>query len=371
MGEGLLPPLPFWEGSGEGTFDLRQSLAKGEQRFLDRIRLTRIAACPNLCRMTAKILVTGAAGFIGSHLCECLLARGDIVIAIDNLNDYYAPARKKANASAFNTNPNCVWCEADIRDVEALRSIFQEHRPLKVVHLAAYGGVRYSMGRAHLYTDVNITGSVNLLEASRETGTVTGFVFASTSSVYGQTVRLPFVEEDPCNLPLAPYPASKKAIELMGHTYYHLHGLDFTAFRFFSVYGPRSRPDMMPFMVTDRIVRGEEIVLFDAGRMKRDWTYVGDIVAGIVAALDRPLGYAIVNLGRGTPVLMSDFVKIVEELAGKKAILSTPPGPPSDPKTSYANIDKARRLLDYNPETSVEEGLKRLWEWYRDEVMAD
>jgi UDP-glucuronate 4-epimerase len=321
--------------------------------------------------MTAKILVTGAAGFIGSHLCESLLARGDLVVAVDNLNDYYDPVFKRANASAFNSNPNCAWYEADIRDEETLRDIFREHRPEKVAHLAAYGGVRYSMERARLYTDVNIAGSVNLLEMSREAGTVSGFVFASTSSVYGQSDRLPFVENDPCNLPLAPYPASKKAVELMGHTYHHLYGLNFTAFRFFSVYGPRGRPDMMPFMVTDRIVKGEEIVLFDAGRMKRDWTYVGDIVAGIVSALDRPLGYEVVNLGRGKPVLMSDFVEIVEELAGKKAVLSTPPAPPSDPKVSYANIDKARRLLDYGPETSVEEGLKCLWEWYRDEVMTD
>lgn len=316
----------------------------------------------------AKILVTGAAGFIGSHLCEALLARGDSVVALDNYNDFYDPARKRANVAGFRDHDLCALVEADIRDVPAMDALFAEHRPEAVAHLAAYGGVRYSIGRAPLYTDVNIVGSMNLLEAARNHGTA-NFVFASTSSAYGATEVLPFEETDPCNLPLAPYPASKKAIEVLGYTYFNLHDLPFTAVRFFSVYGPRGRPDMMPFMVTDRIVRGEEIVLYDAGRMKRDWTYVADIVAGVVAAIDRPLGYEIVNLGRGEPVLMSDFVNLIEGLIGKKAILSTPPAPPSEPPITFAKIDKARRLLDYSPETPVAEGLERLWDWYRSEVM--
>jgi UDP-glucuronate 4-epimerase len=186
--------------------------------------------------------------------------------------------------------------------------------------------------------------------------------------VYGHTEQLPFIETDPCNLPLAPYPASKKAGEVMGYSYHNLHQMNFTAVRFFSVYGPRGRPDMMPFMVTDRIVKGEEIKLFDAGQMKRDWTYVDDIVSGIIAALERPLGYEIINLGRGEPVLMADFVNIVEDLVGKKAVLSTPPAPASEPKITFANIDKARRLLDYNPQTSVVDGLTQLWQWYQKNV---
>ena len=228
--------------------------------------------------------------------------------------------------------------------------------------------MRYSIGRARLYTDVNISGSINLLEAAREIG-ATNFVFASTSSVYGNTKHLPFVETDPCNQPLAPYPASKKAVELMGYTYHHLHGLNFTALRFFNVYGPRGRPDMMPFIVTDSTVNQREIVLFDGGQMKRDWTYIDDIISGVIAALDKPLGYELINLGRGEPVLMTDFVEIIEGLVGHKAILSTPPAPLSEPKITFADINKAQRLLGYNPQTSLPAGLCKFWEWYQRAIM--
>ncbi|HEX9923729.1 MAG TPA: NAD-dependent epimerase/dehydratase family protein, partial [Anaerolineae bacterium] len=302
------------------------------------------------------ILVTGAAGFIGSHLTETLLNRGEEVVAIDNFNDYYDPRYKRAHIASFQNHPKLSLYEEDIRDTAAIERIFARHSPRAIAHLGAYGGVRYSIGRASLYTEVNIVGTVNLLEAARQANTGT-FVFASTSSVYGHTTQVPFIETDPCNEPLAPYPASKKAGEVIGYTYHNLHELNFTALRFFSVYGPRGRPDMMPFMVTDRIVKGEEIKLFDAGQLKRDWTYVGDIVEGIIAALEKPLGYEIINLGRGEPVLMVDFVEIVEELVGKKAILTTPPAPASEPKITFANIDKARRLLGYDPQTSVVDGL--------------
>jgi UDP-glucuronate 4-epimerase len=314
------------------------------------------------------ILITGAAGFIGSNLTETLLNRGEQVVAIDDFNDYYSPARKRANISAFQNHHNLSLYEADIRDSETIEQIFARHKPRAVAHLGAYGGVRYSIGRAKLYTEVNLVGTVNLLEAARQNGTEI-FVFASTSSVYGNTTQLPFIETDPCNLPLAPYPASKKAAEVMGYTYTNLHRLNFTALRFFSVYGPRGRPDMMPFMVTDRIVKGEEIKLFDAGQLKRDWTYVEDIVSGIMAALERPLGYQVLNLGRGEPVLMADFVEIIEDLVGKKAVLSTPPAPASEPKITFANIDQARRLLGYNPQTPVTDGLARLWAWYQKEFL--
>ena len=315
-----------------------------------------------------KILITGAAGFIGSHLCEKLLDCGDTVIALDNFNDYYDPARKQENVHQLRNHSHCILCKGDIRDEAAVNCIFAEHRPEAVVHLAAYGAVRYSIGRARLYTDANIGGSINLLEAAREIG-VGNFVFASTSSVYGDTKRLPFVETDPCNHPLAPYPASKKAVELMGYTYHQSHGLNFTALRFFNVYGPRGRPDMMPFIVTDSIVNRREVVLFDGGQMKRDWTYIDDIVDGVMTAIDRPLGYELINLGRGEPVLMTDFVKIIEGLVGHKAILSTPPAPLSEPKITFADIDKARRLLGYNPQTSLPAGLCKFWEWYQHTVM--
>ena len=314
-----------------------------------------------------KVLVTGAAGFIGSHLVEALLCRGDEVTALDNFDPYYDPARKRANVAAFQRLPRLTFYQADIRDQALMRQYAVRHRPDVVVHLAAMPGVRYSIGRAPLYADVNVRGTVNLLEAAREAG-VPHFVFASTSSVYGATDAIPFDENDPCNRPLAPYPATKKAGEVIGHAYCHIHALSFTALRFFSVYGPRGRPDMMPFTVMDRIATGQEIQLFDAGRMKRDWTYIDDIIAGVVAAIDRPMGYEAINLGRGEPVLMSSFVKIIESLVGKEAILSAPPAPPSEPKITCANTSKARRLLDHDPEVAIEDGLARMWDWYQHQI---
>jgi UDP-glucuronate 4-epimerase len=316
-----------------------------------------------------KVLLTGAAGFIGSHLAEALLGRGDEVIAVDNFNDYYDPARKRANVAHFQAHPRLIFYEADIRDADEMYKIMADHCPDVVAHLAAMGGVRYSIGRAPLYTDVNLRGTVGLLEVARG-GAVPHFVYASTSSVYGDTHCIPFEETDPCNQPLAPYPATKKAAEIIGYTYHNLHNLNFTALRFFSVYGPRGRPDMMPFMATHRIVNEREIQLFDAGQMKRDWTYIDDIIDGVVAAIDRPLGYEIINLGRGEPVLMADFVNIIEGLIGKRAILSTPAAPPSEPKVTFADISKARRLLDYDPKTAVTDGLARTWDWYQREIMS-
>ncbi|MDM8528076.1 NAD-dependent epimerase/dehydratase family protein [Anaerolineales bacterium HSG24] len=315
------------------------------------------------------ILVTGAAGFIGSNLTETLLNQGQTVVGIDDFNDYYDPAYKRSNISGFKDHPNLSFYELDIRDEAGIEKLFATHKPTAIAHLGAYGGVRYSIGRAKLYTHVNLVGTINLLEAAREHG-LGNFVFASTSSAYGKTEQLPFIETDPCNQPLAPYPASKKAGEMFGYTYNNLHQMNFTAVRFFSVYGPRGRPDMMPFMVMDRIVKGEEIILFDAGQMKRDWTYVDDIVSGVIAALERPLGYEIINLGRGEPILMADFVQSIEKLVGKKAVLSTPPAPASEPKITFANIDKARRLLDYNPQTAVGDGLAKMWDWYQAVVMG-
>lgn len=318
--------------------------------------------------MSNSIVVTGAAGMVGSHLVERLIARDIPVVAIDNFNDYYDPCQKRRNVAGFEKHPRVTMAEVDIRDTGAIMGLFEKHKPRAVAHLAAMANVRYSIGRTPLYTEVNINGSVNLLEGARLNGTGT-FVFASTSSVYGNTAVLPFVETDACNQPLSAYPASKKAIEMIGYTYHNLHQMNFTALRFFSVYGPRARPDMMPYMTTDGIVHDKAITLFDAGRMKRDWTFVGDIAAGVEAALDRPLGYEIINLGRGEPVLMADFVRIVEELVGKKARLETPAAPASELKINFASIDKARKLLGYHPTTDVRTGMTRLWEWYQHEYV--
>ena len=314
-----------------------------------------------------NILVTGAAGFIGSHVAETLLARGDTVTGLDNFNDYYDPARKRANAALLTPNPRFTLHEADVRDAKAMERICTGSGFDAIAHLAAMAGVRYSIERGPLYVDVNVRGTVNLLEAARQAG-ILHFVFASTSSVYGRTERLPFREDDPLGQPLAPYPATKIAGEVMGHAYHNMFGLSFTGVRFFSVYGPRGRPDMMPYTITDRIVRDQEFKLYEAGEMHRDWTYIADIASGVVAAVDRPMDYQVINLGRGEPVRMVDFVELVEELVGKSARMTTPPAPPSEPPITYADITKARELLDYEPAVPVAEGMLRFWEWYQGEM---
>ncbi|MAE63310.1 MAG: epimerase [Phycisphaeraceae bacterium] len=311
------------------------------------------------------VLITGVAGFIGSTLARALLRDGAHVVGLDDFNDYYDPARKRDNVAELRDDDRFTLCEQDIRDGAAVERIVAEHRPDAIAHLAAYGSVRYSVGRSALYGEVNIMGSVNVLEAARRND-VPHVLFASTSSVYGQCDRAPFVETDPCNEPLAPYPASKKAVEVLGHTYHHLHGMHFTAVRFFNVYGPRGRPDMMPYLVTRRIVREEPIELFDGGRLQRDWTYVDDVIDGVCAAMARPDGYRIINLGRGEPVIMSDFVELIENLTGRSAKLIDKPAPPTEPKLTFASTEKARRLLGYDPKVSLAEGLSRFWAWYRE-----
>jgi UDP-glucuronate 4-epimerase len=316
-----------------------------------------------------KILVTGGAGFVGSSLCEKLLARGDEVIALDNFNDYYNPDRKRANVAPMQNEARFTLIEADFRDSDAVRRLVEAQQPDAIAHLGAMGSVRYSVKEPLLYVENNITGTANMLEAARAGG-VNRFVFASTSSVYGQTEQVPFVETQTTDFPLAPYPATKKSAETLGHAYFNMHGMNFTALRFFNVYGPKGRPDMMPYMVLERIRNGEEILLFDNGDMHRDWTYVDDILSGVVAALDRPLGYEVINLGRGEPVLMRDFIEIAEEIVGSKAVIKAVPAPASEPKITYANIDKARRLLNYNPQTSVVDGLNHFWRWYETAVLG-
>lgn len=318
------------------------------------------------------ILVTGAAGFIGSHVTQTLLEQGIDVIGLDNLNDYYDPQRKRANLAEIEgaaSGTRFTFVEGDFRDREALERLFARHSPDAVAHLGAMAGVRVSIENPHLYYDVNLTGTLNLLEAARahKTG---NFVLASTSSVYGATRQIPFVETDTCDRPLAPYAASKRAAEMLGFSYHHLHGQNFTALRFFTVYGPRGRPDMMAYKVVDNILFGKSTPLYNDGRMHRDWTYVTDIAAGVVAALDRPLGYEVINLGRGEPVLLADFVRLIEELVGRKANLLPAPMLDADIAYTYADISKAQRLLNYSPAVSVSEGVARFWQWYQQAVIG-
>jgi UDP-glucuronate 4-epimerase len=321
------------------------------------------------------VFVTGAAGFVGSHVVEALLRRGDTVVGLDNLNDYYAPARKRANLAELHASAAALsalhplpspfrFFEGDVRNRALLAEIFDAHAFDAVVHLAAMAGVRNSIEDPHLYVDVNLVGTLNVLDAARDHGTG-NVVLASTSSVYGATTRIPFVEIDLCDRPLAPYPATKRAAEMLAFTYHHLYGLNVTALRFFTVYGPRNRPDMMAYKILDSIYLGREAPLYNGGQMVRDWTYVEDIAAGVVAAAARPLGYEVINLGRGEPTLLADFVHLLEALAGRPAVLRTTAAPDADMATTFADISKARRLLDYDPKTSVQEGVQGLWEWYR------
>jgi UDP-glucuronate 4-epimerase len=314
------------------------------------------------------VLVTGAAGFIGSHVVDALARRGDRVVGLDNFDAYYDPARKRRNVadvSAALPSPEAFeLVEGDVRDRELVLRLFARCGFDAVVHLAALAGVRASIGQAAHYFDVNVGGTIHLLDASVEHH-VAQFVFASTSSVYGDSSRLPFVENDACDRPLAPYPASKRSCELLGYSHHNLHGLSFTALRFFTVYGPRNRPDMMAHMLLESVSQGRPVALYEGGQLKRDWTFVGDIVAGVLAAVDRPLGYEIINLGRGEPVLLADFVAVVEELAGRKALLHDAPMPAADVRQTFANIDKAHCLLGYAPKVSVREGVARLWAWYQ------
>lgn len=320
--------------------------------------------------MTRTHLVTGVAGFIGSHTAVSLLKRGDRVIGLDNFNDYYAPERKRKNLREVAEEApagRLEVVEGDLRDRALLSRLFRERHFDSVIHLAAMAGVRASVDDPALYLDVNLGGTLSLLEATREHGKP-NFVFASTSSAYGLTPRVPFREDDPADRPLAPYPASKRSAELLGHAYHHIHGLDFTALRFFTVYGPRGRPDMLTYKLLDAIRTGQPIPLYQRGQILRDWTYVGDTVAGIVAASDRRLGYEVVNLGRGEPVLVADFVATFERLTGKKVPTVDSPLPKADVERTHADIEKARRLLDYAPTVSVDEGARHFHTWFERSV---
>jgi UDP-glucuronate 4-epimerase len=319
--------------------------------------------------MRKTILVTGAAGFIGSHTVDALVARGDTVVGLDSFNDYYEPAQKRANLADCVAGERFRLVEGDIRDRAKLADLFATTSFDAVVHLAAMAGVRASADDPHLYYDVNLNGTLNLLEEARRCQLMQ-FVLASTSSVYGRTERIPFVEDDPCDRPLAPYPASKRAAEMLGHVYHHLYGLPITALRFFTVYGPRGRPDMMALKLLDSIADGKKVPLYNGGDLKRDWTYVADIVDGVLAAVDTPLGFEVLNLGRGQPVLLSQFVAEVERSAGGKAALHDEPMPDADVPITFANIDKASRLLGYRPKTSITSGIDALVRWHQREARA-
>lgn len=307
-------------------------------------------------------LVTGGAGFIGSHVARRLLERGDGCVILDSFDAYYDPALKRENARQLEA-AGAVVIEGDVRNPEQVDRIFAEHPIRRVAHMAAMAGVRSSIEQTLLYMSVNTMGTATVLEAARK-GEVDVFVFGSTSSVYGRTERLPFREDDPADRPLASYPASKRAAEVLAHSYTHLFQLNVTALRFFNVYGPAGRPDMMPLRVMQALVNDEEIPIFADGELKRDWTFIDDTVEGVLAALDRPLGYQVVNLGVGHPLSLNTFIETLERLAGRTARRRSVEMPASEPPITYCDNSKARDLLGFAPSIDVEEGLERTWRWF-------
>jgi UDP-glucuronate 4-epimerase len=324
-----------------------------------------------------KVFVTGAAGFVGSRLAKTLLDRGDAVVGHDNFDPYYPRPHKDRHLRDLLPHPAFTFIEGDLRDADHLLALFHQHRPDAVAHMAAMAAVRYSMNHPLVYGQVNVQGTMNLLDAARQVSCGTAApgcvpmrcVLASTGSVYGTSTPVPFKEDAPADRPLAPYPASKRAMELMAHCFHHLWKMPTTVVRFFNVYGPHGRPDMMPWQWTLDILAGKPLTLYHAGRIRRDWTYIDDIVAGLVLALDTPpaAGYEILNLGCSNPVENLRFVEVLEGLLGKKAHIIDTPTPPTEPLITYADISKARRLLGYEPKVQVEEGLARFIAWLRQE----
>ena len=315
-----------------------------------------------------RYLVTGGAGFIGSHLADTLLARGDEVICVDNFNDYYSPERKRRNVADALNRSGYTLLEADFRDVDAMEQVFATYRPAKIAHLGAMAGPRPSVERPLLYEEVNVRGTVNLLDLARRYD-LQGFVLASTSSVYGQAPT-PWSEDLTTDRPLSPYAATKKSAEVLAYTFHYLYSMPTRVVRFFTVYGPRGRPDMTPYLFVDAMVKGTPITLFNGGvGVYRDWTYVDDIIAGVVAALDSDLPFEVFNLGNSSPVQLCDFIELLERITDLKAIVDAKPLPAADPPITYANVDKARGLLGFQPQTPLEQGLRRFWAWYQAEVL--
>jgi UDP-glucuronate 4-epimerase len=311
-------------------------------------------------------LVTGAAGFIGSHTAEALLRRGDAVVGLDNFNTFYDPTIKRRNARALGQHPAFTLVEGDLCDEALLEGVFERHRIEGVIHLAAWAGVRPSIERPGVYVDANLRGTTNLLEACRRAG-VKRFVFASSSSVYGGRTTVPFRETDPVDRPISPYAATKKAGEVLCYTYHHLHGIHVSALRFFTVYGPRQRPEMAIHKFATMMVRGQEIPLYGDGGSARDYTYVDDIVQGTVAALDRCEGYEIYNLGESHTTRLDELVDKLSRALGVPAKVRREPEQPGDVPITYADITKARERLGYNPQTLLDEGLARFAEWFHRE----
>lgn len=319
-----------------------------------------------------KVLVTGGAGFIGSNVAEYLLERGDDVVIVDEMNDYYDKSIKEGNlvllrnlAKKLGGDNRIAIYRGDICDEAFMLDVFEKERPEWVCHMAARAGVRPSIQDPYIYIHSNIRGTTNLMELSHKFD-VKNFVFASSSSVYGGSSSTYFSEEENVDNPVSPYAASKKACELLSYTYHHLYNLNVSALRFFTVYGPRGRPDMAPFKFIDRVSRGLELQQFGDGSSSRDYTYISDIVDGIVKAIDHPHPYEVFNLGKGNGTSLKDFIDLVQKHVGKKANIKIMPDQPGDVPYTCADVSKAYRLLGYKAQVSFEEGIKRTANWYKE-----
>ena len=317
-----------------------------------------------------EILVTGGAGFIGSHVVEALLARGERVIALDNFNDYYSPDRKRLNIAPYLENPLFRLVQGDIRDRDMLEHLFATEPIRRIIHVAAMAGPRPSVENPALYEEVNVRGTLNLVEVALRQG-VQHFVHASSSSVYGKDAPVPYKEDARTDYPLSPYAATKKMAEVLLYTYHYLYGLPVTVLRFFTVYGPRGRPDMAVYLFTDWIDHDQPVRLFGDGTQGRDYTYVTDTVSGILGALDKPDGFRTYNLGNSNPQTNAHLIELIENELGKKARIEMRDFPSTDPPLTCADITRARQDLGYNPQIPLEEGVRRFVEWYRENVRRE
>ena len=311
-----------------------------------------------------KILVTGVAGFIGYHLCKSLLEDDYEVLGIDNINDYYDPKLKLARLEQLKPYKNFKFEKVDIADRDSITQSFQSFKPRKVINLAAQAGVRYSLENPYAYIDANLVGFLNIIELCRHNN-VEGLIYASSSSVYGGNEKIPFSVEDRVDKPLALYGATKRANELIAYSYSHLYGLRSTGLRFFTVYGPWGRPDMAMFLFTRKLLSGEPIPVFNYGNMKRDFTFIDDIILGTRTAIDRNYKCEIFNLGNHRSEQLMDMIALLEKELGQKAIINFQPMQPGDVKESFADIKYSEEKLGFKPTTSIEKGIPKLVEWYK------
>lgn len=311
------------------------------------------------------ILVTGAAGFIGSYVSEALLQRGDTVVGVDNINDYYPVAFKRENVGILSKYPGFSLVEGDLSNRALVDSLYESHRFTHVAHLAARAGVRPSIADPFLYQQANIEATLNLLQGAVAKG-IENIVVTSSSSVYGNSRAIPFRENDSAtDRPISPYAATKKATEVLSYTYHSLYGLNINVVRPFTVYGPRGRPDMAPWLFIESALLGKVIKKFGDGTTRRDYTYIDDFVRGFVNAIDRSFGYEIFNLGNSATVSLNEALDIVRDVTGKELRIEQLPQQPGDVDITNAEISKAKQLLDYNPETSFRQGMERLCNWYK------